>query len=232
MALIKYGGGVVQMSGSIAGQTHARNRYGNYVRARTKPINPRSARQVAVRAALAFLTARWGQTLTAVQRAAWNLYGSSVSMTNKLSASIFLTGFNHYIRSNAWLAHLGAATIDDGPVIFEIPEADPLFSGAISEATNVWTITFNDALDWVSEDGAQMIMYNGAPQNPQRNFFAGPWRFMNSIAGNNGAPPVSPLDRAASFTYTELQHAWIYARIMRADGRLSAPFRYDVFVGA
>ncbi|GAI58374.1 unnamed protein product, partial [marine sediment metagenome] len=39
MALVKYGGGITQMSGSIAGNTFARNRYGNYVRSRTKPIN-------------------------------------------------------------------------------------------------------------------------------------------------------------------------------------------------
>ncbi|GAH13494.1 unnamed protein product, partial [marine sediment metagenome] len=50
MSLVKYGGGIVQMSGSIAGNTFARNRYGNYVRARTKPINPNSDRQVVVRA--------------------------------------------------------------------------------------------------------------------------------------------------------------------------------------
>lgn len=232
MALIKFGGGVVQMAGSIAGTTFARNRYGNYARARTKPTNPNTDRQQLVRAAMADLTARWSQTLTAAQRTAWNLYGANVVMTNRLGESMNLSGFNHYIRSNAWLARMGATPIDPGPVVFEIPEADPVFAISISEATQTWTCTFNDGKDWVSEDGAQLIMFNGQPQNPQRNFFGGPWRFMNSIAGNNGAPPASPLDRGASFTYSELQRAWCYARIMRADGRLSAPFRGDTFVGA
>ena len=232
MALVKYGGGIVQMSGSIAGNTFARNRFGNYVRSRTKPVNPKTDRQTAVRAALATLSVKWAQTLTDAQRIAWNLYGSSVAMKNRLGETVFLTGFNHYIRSNSWLASLGAPTIDDGPVLFELPEQDPAFAVAISEATNVWTITFNDGLDWVSEDGSNLIMFNGQPQNAQRNFFDGPWRFMNSIAGNSGAPPASPLDRAASFTYNELQRAWVYARILRADGRLSEPFRNDAFVGA
>jgi hypothetical protein len=232
MALIKFGGGITEMRGSMGGNTYSRNRMGAYLRARTKPVNPNTDRQAAVRAAMALLTDRWGQVLTALQRTAWNLYGANVVMTNKLAESINLTGFNHYIRSNQWLARVGAPTIDPGPTVFEIPTADPLFAVTISEATNTWTVTFDDGMDWVSEDGAQMIMYNGSPQNAQRNFFGGPWRFMNSIAGNNGAPPASPLDRGASFVYTEGQHAWCYARIMRADGRLSAPFRADTFVTA
>ncbi|GAH28464.1 unnamed protein product, partial [marine sediment metagenome] len=38
MALVKYGAGIIQMSGSIAGDVHARNRFGNYIRPRTKPV--------------------------------------------------------------------------------------------------------------------------------------------------------------------------------------------------
>ncbi|GAH50296.1 unnamed protein product, partial [marine sediment metagenome] len=45
MALVKLGGGIVQISGSIAGNTFARNRFGNYMRSRTKPVNPNSTRQ-------------------------------------------------------------------------------------------------------------------------------------------------------------------------------------------
>ena len=59
MALIKYGGGIVDMSGSIAGNTHARNRFGNYMRARTKPVNPNSDRQVAIRAIVSYLAEFW-----------------------------------------------------------------------------------------------------------------------------------------------------------------------------
>jgi len=111
MALVKFGGGVVQMSGSIAGDTFARNRYGNYCRARTKPTNPNTSRQQDVRASLAFLTDRWSNTLTALQRAAWNLYGDSVAMTNRLGETTKLTGFNHYIRSNIERKRIVGSTI-------------------------------------------------------------------------------------------------------------------------
>jgi len=232
MALIKLGGGIVGISGSVAGNTYARNRYGNYMRARTKPVNPNTALQQAVRGALAALTTSWGQTLTAVQRAAWNLYGSSVSMKNRLGESIFLTGFNHYLRSNIPLSQCGGVTVPAGPTTFEIPEADPTFSIAVSAATQDVTITFDDTLEWCDEDAAHMLVYVGSPQNAQRNFFAGPWRFAGKISGDSGDPPSSTETVASSFVLTEAQKVWVYARIVRADGRLSAPFRADVIISA
>lgn len=71
MALIKYGAGVVQMSGSIAGDVHARNRFGNYTRPRTKPVNPQSARQTAIRAIVAYVAEIWREPpMTGVIRTA------------------------------------------------------------------------------------------------------------------------------------------------------------------
>ena len=232
MALVKYGGGIVQMSGSIAGDTFARNRYGNYVRARTKPVNPNSAAQVAVRSALSLLTQRWSQTLTAAQRTAWNLYASSVAMTNRLGETINLTGFNHYIRSNSWNARIEADIVDAGPTVFELPQADPTLAITASEATQQITTAYDDGLDWADENGAYLLLYQGSPQNPQRNFFDGPWRYLGFVAGVNGAPPAGPEVSAVVFAIAELQRQWIYARILRADGRLSEPFRADTFCAA
>lgn len=232
MALIKFGGGVVQMAGSIAGTTFARNRYGNYARARTTPVNPNSSGQQAVRATLAALTNRWSQTLTAAQRTAWNLYASNVVMTNRLGESINLSGFNHYIRSNSWLSRFGQTIVDDGPVIFEIPDADATFSITASEATQLVSYSFDTALAWANEDDGWLIFEMGQPQNAQRNFFGGPWKHVAAAAGAGAGPPVSPAAPASPFAIAEGQHIWAFARILRADGRLSAPFRDDVLVGA
>jgi len=232
MALVKFGGGIIQMSGSIAGNTFARNRYGNYVRARTKPINPISTAQQAVRTAIGQLTARWGQTLSAAQRTAWGLYASSVAMKNKLGEVVYLSGFNHYIRSNAWLKRVGAPSVDDGPVIFELPEKDATFAITASEATQQITYAYNAALDWASETGGYLQLFQGSPQNPQRNFFAGPWRSNSMVTGVDAAPPASPKIQAVEFAIAEGQHQWAYARIVRADGRLSEPFRADTFCAA
>lgn len=232
MALVKFGGGVVQMSGSIAGDTFARNRYGNYARARTKPTNPNTGLQQAVRAALAFLTDRWSQTLTADQRTAWNLYASNVSMKNRLGEVIQLTGFNHYIRSNMIRTQANRPEIDDGPVVFELPAKDPMYAITASEATQEITTTYDDGLAWASETGGFMFLFGGQPQNPQRNFFAGPWRYYGYIPGVDAAPPAGPHVIDGEFAIAEGQHLWCYGRISRADGRLSEPFRSDVLVGA
>jgi len=232
MALIKFGGGIVGMSGSIGGTVFARNHYGNYARAKTKPINPNTAMQQAVRASLSFLTDYWGQTLTAVQRTAWNLYGSSVAMTNKLGETVYLTGFNHFIRSNSILKRSARSLVAAGPVIFEIPEADPTFAFAATQTDNMGTFTYDDTAAWANEDGGWMHMFMGQPQNPQRNFFGGPWKLYCAVAGNSVAPPSSPGTGSGSWVVSEGQKVWVYARITRADGRTSAPFRADAIVTA
>ena len=232
MALIKFGGGVVQMSGSIAGTTFARNRYGNYARARTKPTNPNTAGQQVCRNALSFLTTYWSQTLTAAQRTAWNLYGTSVAMNNRLGESTFLTGFNHFIRSNSILKRSNRTVVAPGPVLFELPATDPTITITASAATNHITVTFDDTMDWLDEDDAWLHMFCGQPQNAQRNFFAGPWKLWSALAGNSVAPPASPSNTVAPYVLAEGQHIWVYGRISRADGRLSVPFRDDCLVGA
>jgi len=232
MALVKYGGGIVQMSGSIAGNTHARNRYGNYVRARTKPINPNSARQQVVRGLMATLTSRWSQVLTAIQRTAWNLYGSNVAMKNKLGEAVYLTGFNHYLRSNIAIMDVGGTVVDAGPTTFELPEKDSTFAISISEAAQLVVMAFDDTADWCDEDGAFLSVYEGAPQNPQRNFFAGPYRGVHSLAGDSVTPPTTADSVACVHVCTELQRVWVRARIIRADGRVSEDFNANCFCAA
>lgn len=232
MALVKYGGGITQMSGSIGGSTFARNRFGNYARSRTKPINPNSTLQVATRAALSELTTRWAQTLDAAQRAAWNLYASSVAMKNRLGEAVYLTGFNHYIRSNAMLARLGLTTVDAGPVIFELPAKDPAFAVTATEAPQEISIAFDNTMDWSTENDAMMYIFLGQPQNPQRNFFGGPWRANGRINGIDPAGAVTPWTSPPAFALAEGQRVWTYARILRADGRLSEPFYASCFVAA
>lgn len=231
MALVKYGGGVVDMRGSIAGTVFSKNSTSQYARARTKPVNPQTDLQEVIRAAMAELVVRWSSNLDATKRAAWELYASNVSMKNRLGESIYLSGFNHYMRSNIPRRQGGLAAIDDGPTVFELPEQDPAFEIAASEGGPSITVTFDDSLAWALETGAYMFKYQGRPQNPQRNFFNGPWQYMDKIAGVDTTGATTPDVEVPVITITELQRQWVYARIGRKDGRLSEPFRADCFVG-
>jgi hypothetical protein len=232
MSLVKYGGGIIQMSGSIAGNTFGRNRYGNYVRAKTKPVNPKTQLQTNVREAIQFLTTYWGNTMTAAQRTAWNLYADSVAMKNKLGEVIKLSGFNHYIRSNVIAYQLDTAYhYTAAPTIFDLPEGDPLFAVTASAATQQLTITFNNALPWANEVNGNMYVYLGRPQNKQINFFNGPWRATGYVTGA-AVPPTTPRVMGVNQVITAGQKIFIYARIQRADGRISERFRAECFCAA
>jgi len=223
MALVKFGAGVVQMSGSIGGTTFARNSSGNYARARTTPVNPQSTRQEKIRAVIAYLTDRWLETVTALQRAAWGDYALAVAMKNRLGESIHLSGFNHYIRSNAALLYGDYAVVDAAPVILALPDQDPTLAFTASEATQDLSIVFDDAAAWAAEVGGYMFVRMSRPQNPTRNFFAGPYLFADALEGAV-VPLTSPHDVAAPTPIVEGHRLWIACRIVRADGRLSEVF--------
>jgi hypothetical protein len=232
MALVKYGGGIVGASGSIAGTTHARNRFGNYIRARTKPVNPRSTAQSLVRNTLAFLTELWHSTITAPQRTAWGTYAGAIAVKNKLGETIYLTGFNHFVRSNSISKSRLNTYVATGPTTLALPETDPSFVITASVATQLVSIEFDNALPWALEVGAHMFVELGQPQIVTRNFFGGPWKYMNKIAGKVAPAETSPKTMAPPYTLVLGQKIWAYTRIRRADGRLSNPMVSSCIVAA
>jgi len=221
MALVKFGGGITQMSGSIAGNTFARNRYGNYVRSRTKPVNPNSTSQGVARSSVSFLTARWHDTLTAAQRVAWGTYANAVAMKNKLGETTYLSGFNHYIRSNAQRKQNALSTISAGPTTLALPGKDTTLAIQLNAAAQQISVVFDNTLPWAAETGSYMLLYMGSPQLATRNFFAGPWKYAGKISGATGSAPTSPQVINAPFTITAGQKVWCYATIVMLDGRVT-----------
>ena len=232
MALIKFGGGVVDMRGSIAGNTFARNSYGNYVRAKTMPVNPNTALQQAIRSKMQSLVAVWSAILTGAQRAAWQVFASNISWTNRLGETIELSGYNHFIRANLVLLNAGLARVDDGPTIFSLPQADETLSIAVSEATGLMTVTFDDTRGWVDLDEAGMVVFAGNPVSITTNFFNGPWKTADTIEGDSITPETSPVTMTDPYQIAEDEKQFFYARICEDDGRVSQPFRTTVIVGA
>lgn len=231
MALVKYGAGIIQMSGSIAGNTFARNRYGNYARSRTKPVNPSSPSQSKMRLIMAFLVEYWNEELTDAERAQWATYANAVSMKNRLGDDVKCTGFNHFIRGNSLQLLLGKTTIEAGPTVLTLPPTDPAYTVTASVATQKISIAFDNTLDWAGEVGAYMLAYQGRPQVHTRNFFKGPHRYTGNIAGAV-SPPTSPQTVTAVFPLVLGQRVWVASRILRADGRCTIRFSDDCIVEA
>lgn len=230
MALVKYGGGIVQMAGSIAGTTFARNSSGNYARSRTKPVNPVSALQVARRTTMAYWTEYWHETLTAGQRTAWATYANAVNMKNRLGETIKLSGFNHFIRALTIRTLTSLTITPDGPVTLTLPEIDPTFAIAGSAATQLLSITYDITLPWHAVVGSGIAIFMGRPQVVTRNFFRGPYQYAGKIVIADTSPKTIP----APFTLIAGQKIWCYARITTGplDSRLSERFSDDAVVGA
>lgn len=114
MASIRFGGGIVDARGSIAGNTFSRNAGGAYQRARTAPTNPQTTRQSAVRNALGQSAQEW-RTLDEEQRTAWVEAATTQqgAYVNRIGESEQYTGQQLYMavqqRRNTWA--LGGGTI-------------------------------------------------------------------------------------------------------------------------
>ena len=232
MALVQYGGGILDMRGSIGGQTHAKNRSGPYIRARTTPVNPRSVRQNVIRAIIQLLAQAWSNILTQAQRDGWEIYADNIVRTNKLGAQIKLTGFNHYIRSNSPILQALDLRVDAAPTILTLPPGDPQMVGTVDEAGQQISVAFDDTLDWVDQDDGHMFLYMSQPKTIGTNFIGGPFRFAGAIDGDSTTPPTSPTVISTPFVVAENQVIVVRARISEEDGRLSDLFRAQSSVTA
>lgn len=228
---VQYGGGILQMRGSVGAQTHSRNRFGNYIRSKTNPVNPATNRQNEVRNNLSDLVSRWQNTLTQGQRDNWKTYADNVTFTNAFGESMNLTGFNHFIRSNTSRLQAGLDPIDDGPINFTLPGTDAEFDVAATADDDKISVTFDDSADWALSSQGYMAIFTGLPKSSAIGYFGGPWRYAGMVAGTSGGAS-SPAELDMPWNYATGHRVFAKARIGDPDGRLSTTFRDNAIVAA
>lgn len=212
-------------SGSLGGTVFSHNRFGYYCRDKVIPINPNTALQQKYRNIFQNLVWVWGNVLTSAMRTAWNLYASSVVMKDKLGEDIYLTGLNHFVRSNSVIVGVPLTRVDAGPTNFTLADTDPTIVATLSEATQQISLTFDDAMLWVDEDNAAMQVSMSIPQSVGKSYYLPRFRIAGYMEGDSATPVTSPQTFTAPFVVTEDQGVLIRCRIVRADARLSPPFR-------
>lgn len=106
----------IPQSGSVAGTTSSRNRFGQYRRTRAIPVNPSSSFQGTQRARLSAASAIW-RTLTSAQRAGWADLSYAFTRTNSLGETINLTGHQVFVSVSANRAAAGDAAVTDAPAV-------------------------------------------------------------------------------------------------------------------
>jgi len=231
MALIKLGGGIADIRGSIGGTVFSRNRYGAIARNRTIPVDPGSAAQMTVRALMGQARAAYFDVITAVQRAAWDVYAANVPMTNRLGETMNLTGYNMYCRTNIAALNAGMNRIDDAPTDFSLAGQDGSVVATVTAAFNELSLAFDNAMDWANEVGGALLVFESKPQNPGVNYFKGPWNFLGKIDGDSVTAPTDPQTFTSQHSLAVGQKMFYQLRIVRADGRVSEPFRVFDTVG-
>lgn len=216
---------ITQASGSVGGATYSHNRGGMYIRSRATPTNPNSPQQQAVRSAVAQLVSAWNNILTAAQRLVWDTYAENTPILDRLGELRNVGGLGMYIRGNVPALQAGLTRIDDGPTVFNLGDYTEPVVGAISAAGGTLSLAFTNTDDWASEDDAAMLVLCSRGVNATRNYFKGPYRYAHKIEGDSGTPPTSPASVTLPFAVAVGQKIFCQARVIRADGRLSTPFR-------
>lgn len=214
------------MSGSLGGITAARNKGGQYIRARVVPVDPGTGFQTTLRTIFGSLAILWQTTLTAAQRTAWDTYAENVTVVNRIGETVNLTGLQMYIRSNVPRIQAGEARVDSGPTNFNLGPFTPM-SMSVAGGAAILSLTFDNTDAWANEDDAVAIVLASREAASTINFFKGPYQFAGNIEGDGLTPPTSPASITSAFTYATGNKAFVQVRISRADGRLSQVQRIE-----
>ena len=226
------------ISGSLGGITAAHNRGGQYLRARTVPTDPSSARQGLVRAVMSNLVSDW-EELDPAQREAWAEFASQVDVVNALGDTTKLSGQNWFIKANAarsqarlsgLAAAAGLAAIDAAPTVFNsgaAPATLETFEFSGSE------LQVSGALGAAAPIAGVALLYVGRPINSGRSFYKGPYQLAAAGAVTQAATsyslgaadPGDPEEWAASFVPEDGQRIPVRVIIVYSDGRVSSELR-------
>jgi hypothetical protein len=97
----------IPRSGSYAGITSSRNRFGQYVRNRRSPVQPvGTGRRAFIRNAFGAASAAWA-ALNVDAQAAWDAFAESHPVVNSLGASVVLTGHQMYVAVQTQRTNVG-----------------------------------------------------------------------------------------------------------------------------
>lgn len=215
-------------SGSIGDTVYSRNQYGSYVRARTSPTQPNTAKQTAARTRFSSAVTAWQSTLTATQRQSWADYAAQVPGYDAFGNPQKLSGFQMYLHTRLTIAATGLTPPTTAPIKFRVAQQDPIAAINNANAGAKFALpSFDNSQPWANETGSYLKFDVGMQTSTSINFYAGPWQYVATIAGNSTTPPGSPsfISFAGStYTFTSTMLIRFRLTVIRADGRLSKPW--------
>jgi hypothetical protein len=226
---------LASIRGSINGTVFSQNKSGPYTRNRSMVVNPNSPSQQVARGALASASQAWAQ-LTEAQREAWRSYAAATPVTNRLGDSIYLSGSNMFVKTNAFRTLLTLPVIEQAPVVpglaeapvwdpFEYPELSSSSSAAPNQIANYALTTGIGSMN----AAAYYAYWISRPISAGAAFYKGPWNYVGKNVGTTRSQDfTSPTPMSLG------QHYAIRVRVIDEVGRLSktvitSPIAVEVF---
>jgi len=158
MATIKLGAIITDVRGAIGGTIFSRNANASYAKNFTKPTNPNTQRQQAVRGLFAQVAQAW-RDLTDEQRESWVVSAalSEFSYTNKVGEQSFYTGSQLFMKLNNQLLQLNptATPFVTAPEPLSLTDIFQLSVNA-SQASGIG-LSVNNAVDLPA--GQEVLVY-------------------------------------------------------------------------
>lgn len=178
----------VPQSGSIAGVTSSRNRFGQYRRTRAIPVNPSTPQQLVQRARMSTAAAAW-RALTDAQRAGWLSLGLSLTRTDSLGQTYTFDGFMAYCCINLNNANAGNAAVADAPGVVTPPQL-------LTATITLTAASFSIAYTATPLGAGERLFIFASPQKSAGRKFNGDYRLIAVTA----AAAASPHNLLAAYT--------------------------------
>jgi hypothetical protein len=203
-------------SGSQAGTTSSRNRFGQYQRNRATPVQPRTPAQLNQRALMATNAAAW-RGLTDAQRAGWLSLGAMISRTDSLGQSYTLNGFMAYCSVNNNKVAAGDAAVSDAPAIVTPPDLLTLtLTLTAASVSAAFTATPLGA-------GVRLFAYV-SPQASAGRKFNGDYRLLSVSAAALASPMVLTTAYTAKFGVPVVGNRIFFSFVTYKGGFQGSPF--------
>jgi hypothetical protein len=130
-----------EIRGSISGTTYSRNRFGQYVRRRAVPAQPRTPFQMSVRSFFGSVASRW-RDLPQDSQALWRAFAERIVRTDSLGNPIRLTGLQAFVMINALRRVLGLPVTPNAPPDVGTPPAIATLILSIDTTVNEMEVQF------------------------------------------------------------------------------------------
>lgn len=155
MALARFGGGVAELRGSIAGNVFSRSRAGAIVRNRAVPVNPNTIPQQLARSYMQQATDGFF-ALTAFEIDSWNTFASTQTRINRLGETYVPSGKQLYMECSINQQTIGGSfdqalgPVEGNPNLPSLSFGDPILEVDATSITSVGLLTkdsnFGDVL--------------------------------------------------------------------------------------